>query len=375
MPKKLSTAEFVLKAKNIHGDKYDYSETIYRVGHAPITIICSKHGPFQQTPENHLGGHGCRECGGNSMKNTLLFVRDAKLVHGEEYDYSKADYRGNKHEIIIICKTHGKFHQTPNSHLRGQGCPVCGRLSISDKIKSTKEKFILSARQVHGNRYDYSEVTYGGNRKHVSIICKKHGKFLQRPMDHLAGCGCQKCFGCPKKTLDAFIKQSKIIHGNKYDYSETLYNGNKIPVTIKCSIHGRFKVWPNNHIKGAGCPECYNPRVSKSETRFLDYINVPRKNRQYVIEGVGRVDGINKKKMIVYEFLGDFWHGNPKIYPPNKINNVTKNSFGELYSLTNLRMKKLRDLGYHVNYIWESDWCAWCKTKNYPIPVKKFQPM
>ena len=125
------------------------------------------------------------------------FIEKANEVHNNLYDYSKVEYKNYKTKVEIICKDHGSFFQTPNNHLSGKGCRECGMMSTIDFIQenfaSNTEDFIEKARQVHGDEYDYSLVNYINNHTHVKIICKIHGEFLQLPHNHLVGKGCREC--------------------------------------------------------------------------------------------------------------------------------------------------------------------------------------
>ena len=133
MGKKLTTKEFIKKAKKIHGDKYDYSNVNYINSRKKVEIICSKHGKFQQKANNHLNGSGCIKCGGKFKKTLKIFIENSKKIHGDKYDYSSVKYVNNFTKIEIICSKHGKFQQNPANHLSGQGCPNCG-------INSRKKK-------------------------------------------------------------------------------------------------------------------------------------------------------------------------------------------------------------------------------------------
>lgn len=197
---KSNAEDFIKRAKSIHGDKYDYSKVVYNGSKKNVIIGCPKHGEFPQMPNAHLNGQGCRKCGtekvGNNQRSNIdTFINKAKLVHGDKYDYSKVVYGSSNQGVIIICKKHNKkFIQTPNSHLRGSGCPECGIALNHDKQKSTTEDFIKKSKIVHGDKYDYSKVNYTGNRNKVIIICKKHNKeFTQVPTSHLNGRGCPTC--------------------------------------------------------------------------------------------------------------------------------------------------------------------------------------
>ena len=126
-------------------------------------------------------------------KEKIDFKERAIAVHGNKYDYSQSVYSGMHKKLTIVCPIHGPFEQEAHSHLKGQGCPKCGIESRSRKRSDTKETFIEKARKVHGDKYDYSNVEYNGPFNNVRIICQKHGEFLQKAYLHLDGCGCQKC--------------------------------------------------------------------------------------------------------------------------------------------------------------------------------------
>jgi very-short-patch-repair endonuclease len=125
--------------------------------------------------------------------NTGEFILKSLNKHGDKYDYSKVEYVGNKNKVIIICTKHGEFLQTPNDHLTGYGCKKCQYEKISKENRFTNETFIEKAKEMHGNRFDYSLVKYGGYENKITIICNKHGKFEQTPHAHLHGYGCRKC--------------------------------------------------------------------------------------------------------------------------------------------------------------------------------------
>ena len=144
---------------------------------------------------------------------TPEFIERAKAVHGIEYDYSQVQYVNAKQKVKIICGKHGAFEQIPNNHLNGRGCPVCAR-----RVPYTTETFIVAARTVHGDRYDYSKTNY--NSKSIEIICRVHGVFSQSSSSHLAAHGCPKCGGSATSNTEDFVAKAKKIHGSKYDYSK-----------------------------------------------------------------------------------------------------------------------------------------------------------
>jgi hypothetical protein len=121
------------------------------------------------------------------------FVDDAKKVHGDKYDYSKVEYKGNKVKVCISCPKHGEFWQAPNHHLKGHGCQKCAVEKRSQDRARSKEEFIQLSREIYGTKYDYSKVEYKNAMTKVCIACPKHGDFWQIPMSHLRGHGCPCC--------------------------------------------------------------------------------------------------------------------------------------------------------------------------------------
>ncbi len=207
-------------------------------------------------------------------KTTEQFIAEAKLTHGDKYDYSKVNYTGVKNKVTVICYIHGDFSQMPSKHILGRGCHKCG-----GTVKSTTEEFILKAIEIHGNKYLYDNVNYNGNKKQITIICPVHGSFEQTPAEHLSGCGCYKCSLLikAKKTylgVDKFIKKAQLIHGTIYDYSQVNYINTETKVDIICATHGVWKQKPGNHLNGNGCPSCANYGFDKSKPAILYYLKI-----------------------------------------------------------------------------------------------------
>ena len=106
------------------------------------------------------------------------FIQKSIKIHGKKYDYSKVIYINAKTKVIIICKEHGEFKQTPDSHISGRKCKLCANLNTSNKLKSNTEIFIQKAKLIHGDKYNYSKVNYIKNSEKVIIVCKYHEDFL-----------------------------------------------------------------------------------------------------------------------------------------------------------------------------------------------------
>jgi very-short-patch-repair endonuclease len=280
MPARKTTAQFIEDARKVHGDKYDYSLVEYVNSTSKVKIVCSEHGVFEQTPLTHIHDRsGCRVCWENRRgKSAILtnseFIEKARLVHGEMYDYSLAEYKGTAGKVKIICKVHGAFFQVANVHLCGSGCSACKSAKLSDLNRLSLPDFLKKAKETHGSRYDYSQTVYKGGDKKIAILCKEHGVFYQRAIDHIKGRGCWDCSfisGATKRSLGIteFIKKAKAIHGNTYDYSLVFYKNSSIPVEIKCKKHGFFKQSPNSHMNGSGCPFCNESKGERKISQIL----------------------------------------------------------------------------------------------------------
>jgi len=265
MSKKLTTIEYIIKSKKVHGDKYDYSLVEYKNSTSKVKIICPKHGVFEQLSRNHINNNqGCPSCANVKPLNTEEFITKSKEIHGDKYDYSLVEYKNNKTKIKIICPKHGMFEQMAGSHLNGYNCSKC---SIDESRK--KDIFINKSILKYNNKYDYSLVDYKRTDKLVKIICPKHGIFEQTPTLHLKK-GCQICEGNMKLNTGQIKIIFNKIHNNKYDYSLVDYKNNKTKIKIICPKHGIFEQRPMSHKVGNGCPKC---RYSKGEKEITNLLN------------------------------------------------------------------------------------------------------
>lgn len=252
--------DFINKAYEIHGDRYDYTNCNFINLSTKICIKCKIHGNFMQMPLEHFRSN-CPKCSKNSLKTTEKFVAEAIKVHGNEYDYSLVDYVGRKTKVTIICKIHGQFQQSPGVHLGGSKCPKCSIVTKSNKNRKTMQSFIEKANIIHKNTYNYSNVNYIDRNTPVIIICNLHGEYLQSPAGHLSGNECQMCAIIKKNNklrsnTTEFIRKAKLIHGEKFNYSRVNYKNNMEPVVIICEKHGEFMQRPCWHLSGRGCAKC-----------------------------------------------------------------------------------------------------------------------
>jgi len=193
----MDNRQFIKKAKDVHGDRYTYTETLYEGTYKPVNIMCKIHGEFKIRPNNHLSGkQGCQKCSKKYRPTTEEFIERAKEVHGNKYDYSLSEYgKNNRDKVKIICHEHGEFEQSPANHISHKNeCPICSRSKCGEYHKKTNEQFIEKAIEVHGDKYDYSLVDYINSKTKVKIICHEHGEFEQSPSSHIhQSAGCPIC--------------------------------------------------------------------------------------------------------------------------------------------------------------------------------------
>lgn len=287
MSRKFTFDDFVKKARLVHGDRYDYSKVNYININTKVEIICSVHGSFFQTPTAHLNGQGCPFCNkGSKRLTTSEFIEKAKLARGNNYDYSKVNYINAKTKVEIICPAHGSFYITPDNFLRGHGCPKCGQ-HVKRPKKAIRdysdEEFKKEASKIHNNFYDYSQTFCSKSSDILKIICPIHGVFYQRAADHLQGKGCPICGKekqhIKKYTSENFIELAKE-NNDKLDFSKTVFIYYNQPVKVICKKCGReFFSMPSNILSGKGCFNCRDTKPILNAEDYLRKFRAKHGNR------------------------------------------------------------------------------------------------
>lgn len=202
------------------------------------------------------------------------FIKRAKEVHGDKYDYSKVEYVNCETKVCIICPKHGEFWQTPHVHLNGHGCPKCKFEKLSKEQFAIGKIEFEKIKEKNKDFLDYSLSEYKGMHTKILVKCLKCGKiFWQEPDAQKRGNKCPYCAGKNKTTKD-FIEQAKKIHGNKYDYSKSEYIKAKTKTCIICPEHGEFWQTPDKHLRGQGCPICSESHLEKEVSKILDDLNI-----------------------------------------------------------------------------------------------------
>ena len=248
---KTTTDEFIEKAKKVHGEKYTYENVVYKNTETKVLISCPEHGNFEITPHHHLNGVGCPKCAGNYSYTTGEIIELFKNIHGNTYDYSKVDYINTHSKVVIICKKHGAFKQTPKAHLKGQGCPNCK------------------------NEYTKSET------KLFNIIKERYNDTIQhyRP-DFL------KTYKNGKQEIDIFIPSLNIgieYQGKQHFEPVSIFGGEKGYNRMKKLDYQKFEKCTKNGIKiyyfsyEKKIPEIYIDKIFINEEELISELKIRKK--------------------------------------------------------------------------------------------------
>lgn len=179
----------------------------------------------------------------------------------------------------------------------------------------TQADVIARFKATHGDKYDYSNVKYSGNKVAVEIVCPEHGTFTQAPEKHAAGnecptCGRTKAAASKRLGTTGFIEKARAVHGGKYDYSKAIYgNDNEVNVEIICPDHGSFWQQPNNHLSGKGCKKCADIRTGEARMNSTeDFIEAACRvhGDKYDYSKAAYISAGDKVEIICPEH-GSFW--------------------------------------------------------------------
>lgn len=210
-------------------------------------------------------------------KRKKQFLKKAYKLHKNNFDYSKINFINSYTPVTIICRKHGEFKQTPRTHIskfgknKNYGCKKCK--IDSDRI--SQDEFIRKANKIHNYKYDYSKTKYIDYKHPITVICKTHGEFNVMPFHHIAKKHPGKCGLCKNdKKQELFLKLAKLKHGDKYDYSKSVYTKYLNKLIITCPKHGDFMQTPNGHLAGSGCSKCSESRYEEIISNLLKSYNI-----------------------------------------------------------------------------------------------------
>ena len=271
---------FIKKAKEIHGDKYNYKTSKYISMFEKLDIYCNKCKKiFPQTPNDHIHKrNGCPICKINNLSDKFAlekddFLKRAKKIHGDKYEYDLSNFVNSNTKIEVFCKIHNlKFEITPGKLLNGHGCYECGK----DNIRLNLKDVISQSKKIFKNKYNYdnSKIFYKNKKTYFTFFCKSCNVEVEQRVDkHLKGGNCKYCEGAIKDNK-MFIRKAKKIHDNIYDYSNVKYKHHLKNVEIICKKHGPFMQTPKIHLGGSGCPSCSSSKGEKKIAKYLKLNNI-----------------------------------------------------------------------------------------------------
>lgn len=382
MPAKLTQEDFIERSKTAHGDEYEYFRTVFKRTSEKVIITCRKHGDFEQHPSHHMNGHGCFQCGldDSAQKRTKSpedVIRLFKELHGDRYDYSRVIYQTLLTPVEIICRTHGPFWQSPAVHLNRNGCKKCRKKVLTDTRERPElcdhgcgrkaEFYLAPTKKVPTGRWRCSEFVLSceavkDRRKETNIERigvanpfeihnaniteeEKRNNNIKREQT------CVDRFGMPHPFHTPEAKANSII-ANKNRYKpENILELEKSKRKTELTILARY----GSH---AAKPGKTHYRRSKIGDKWLDSVGVSPSMREIYVktsEKAFRVDGMSDDRSTIYEFNGDYWHGNPQVFEPDFYNPQAHATMQELYERTQIKEKALREAGYQLVAIWEKD--------------------
>lgn len=277
------------------------------------------------------------------------FETKSILRHGHRYDYSKAVVTTSKAKVLIGCPAHGEFLQAPDHHMRGRGCPSCGRKNRVAYSGMTQVDFVAKATEVHEGFYDYSETVFTSSSGKIAIRCPIHGEFSTLAVKHLQekrgcpSCGRVKNMYSRSVMYQDFFDSAVERHGSSYGYAEVSLRFLSDDIDVVCPTHGAFTVVASDHVHGRGCPKC-RPNGSSPENELADYIHglgfdIVRNSRKIIppLE----LDVALPAEQIAFEFNGIFWHSE---------------QVGKAVEYHQNKTMKARQAGYRLFHVYESDW-------------------
>lgn len=367
------TQEFITLATEKHGTKYTYEKVQVRDGKGykkdKLTIFCKAHGYFEQSWTSHLSTSGCNKCAHDRVnvantKTQEQVIAEFQEVHGTRYKYHLVEYQKGHIPVLIECDIHGVFSQTPSNHLTG-GCEACSYELRSENLRQDRESLLADFNRIHNFKYDYSEMEdYRNSHDKITVICKIHEPFKIAISKHKAGQGCVACgklAAADIRRLDdsVMLERYREAHGDRYGYDHFEYKTAHDKIKVECFVpgHGIFEVGARDHVK-SGCPKCRLVEQSSNIShRWLDSLGLPLEKEYRFPQYKGRpVDGFHAESNTIYQFHGDYFHGNPVVYDATEYNSRVKKTFGEIYERSCRIDQDFRDLGYNLVIMWEHDW-------------------
>jgi len=368
-------AKFQERLRLRYGNQYDFSESVYVLTRTKTKVICPVHGEFWATPNTLLHPqtkNACPKCSreqsgeaisASKTKTFEQFVSDAEEAHGDWYDYSEVEYQGSFVPVKIVCPVHGPFMQKPHSHLAGSGCKKCGARSAVESKRITKDEFVKRAKEIHGDKFDYSRVSFVNLTDKIEVLCIKHQELFTTTAAYhtkndkwqVSKGGCKKCSKehgpqYEKLSEEEFLRRAREAHGNKYEYLN--FNGLTEYVTVVCKEHGPVEQLAYVHLRGNGCPVCSRQVValgSKEENEVLDFVKTLDPDAYRSGRGIVKrleLDIVVESRKLAIEYCGLYWHSDAK----------QKDTSGHGPRRHLHKLEKANEAGYRLLTIFADEW-------------------
>jgi len=317
--------------------------------------------------------------GASVEERKQYFIAKVNSLHPNCYDFSKVNYVNKDTRVELVCRKCGDtclvlpslFNQKNDK----VGCQKCNIKKRASKRRLSKS--VIQSR-LNQNWTVLNWDNHASMESYLSVQCKICNIVHSCMVNNLVrGLGCYNCYNkrrgdSLRLAQDVVIEKFVQIWGSEYDYSMVKYVSMWTKVEIKCKLHGCFHVAPHDHIDRIGCKQCSKKMCSKMQIDWIKFMEVRYSTEiqhafcetgEYKIPSTRyKADGYSEKLHTIFEFHGDFYHGNPKFYNRNDVNTVCKKTFGELYRKTCEKQQKIVDLGYNLVTIWEYQWKIFIKS-------------
>lgn len=202
----VTTESFIAEAKDIYGDRYDYSKVDYKNKEHRVTITCSIHGDFQVYAREHLDGKGCPKC-----EKGKKFLLKLKEKFGDKFGLDEFVYESSTAPVTLICPTHGAFSRLPHQILNSSlGCPECANDIVKLKQEATQ---IAAKKAMEGKRLT---ATKGA----IETFRKEHPNFTD---EYLASCVESIYPQLYENNLEVAIEIVKELYRRQEEWTDTTF--------------------------------------------------------------------------------------------------------------------------------------------------------
>lgn len=311
--------DFLRDAKAIHGDYFSYDKVAFKYLTDKITVTCPVHGDYTQSVRAHvIDKRGCKPCSMAQVERRSVdeLVKAFRQVHGQKYDYSLVTSPKTKDKVDVVCREHGVFKLTANSHLNGAGCKKCSveKRALAATVSVDEVYKRLSANGL--SHLKLHEKTYESVTVKADFSCPEHGRFSRIVADLLKSeygcptCGNEASVAAHRMSAKQFLEKARTIHGDEFEYDLSNWHSSTRKIRVKCKDHGWFEQMPYQHVNGKQkCMKCYRSVIAKAgEVPFSEFERRAREKHKWVYQyWPDNYRGVSYKVRITCGKHGDFW--------------------------------------------------------------------